>query len=45
MDIAAVGKSEAHFFENLRINHVSNRQREKEILLDTNCPSSAKESW
>lgn len=38
IDIATAGKSGVHFFENLHINRVSNEQREKEILLDTNWP-------
>jgi hypothetical protein len=38
VDIATAGKTGVHFFENLKLNHISGEQREKEILLDKNWP-------
>ena len=35
LDIATAGKTGVHFFENLKVNHVPNSQREKELLLNT----------
>ena len=38
VDIATAGKTGVHFFENLKLNHISGEQREKEILLDKSWP-------
>jgi hypothetical protein len=38
IDIVTAGKTGVHFFENLKIDKISNEQREKEILLDKNWP-------
>jgi len=34
IDLATAGKSGVHFFENLKVNHVPKKQREKELLLN-----------
>jgi len=34
LDIATAGKTGVHLFENLKVNHVPNSQREKELLLN-----------
>ncbi|MGH9611473.1 MAG: hypothetical protein ACRD4P_00175 [Bryobacteraceae bacterium] len=34
VDIATAGKSGVHFFENLKVNRVPKKQREKELLLN-----------
>jgi len=38
VDIATAGKTGVHFFENLKINHVPQETREKQLLLDKNWP-------
>jgi hypothetical protein len=38
VDIVTAGKSGVHFFENLKVNHVSRAEREKEVLLNRNWP-------
>lgn len=38
LDIATAGKTGVHFFENLKINKVSNEQREREILINKDWP-------
>jgi hypothetical protein len=38
IDIATAGKTGVHLFENIRIDRVPKKQREKEILLNTNWP-------
>jgi hypothetical protein len=38
IDIATAGKTGVHFFENLKVNNVSQEQREKELLLNPDWP-------
>ncbi len=38
LDIAVAGKTGVHLLENLKVDHVSRAQREKEILLDKQWP-------
>lgn len=38
IDIATAGKTGVHFFENLKVDYVPKKQREKELLLDREWP-------